>query len=401
MRATVHRRDFGARFPERTQRTRADARAVRASRGTSPLRILVIADAKIPVPPAGYGGTERIIALLCQGLAARGHEVTLMAAKGSRNYGRLITHPWPGSRPYHYRAWCKLRFQAQSLWHARNADLIINSGRVDYLEGLLRTSRPLICRFDNPIDQSMIDFLLARRRLALALVSVSDHQRAHLAETDLWRTVYNAVDTDRLTFAPRPDPGYLAFLGRLTENKGVHVAIEVARRLGRPLRIAGNISDEAGGREFFETRVRPQLGAGIEWIGPVDDVAKVPFLQNASALLFPIQWDEPFGLSAAEALACGTPVIAMRRVSMPELIRHDVTGFLCRSTDEMVDAVSRLGAIDRRTCRQDCERRFSAERMVEEYLDVARSLVGPEANAQDLAAIQQHTIGRMSRQTHA
>ena len=172
----------------------------------------------------------------------------------------------------------------------------------------------------------MVDFLLAPRRKALALVSVSDHQRAHLAGTDPWRTIHNAVDTNRLAFAPRPDPGYLAFLGRLTPDKGVHVAIEVARRLGRPLRIAGNVSDEAGARQFFETRVRPQLGDGIEWVGPVDDEAKVPFLQNAAALLMPIQWDEPFGLVVAEALACGTPVLAMRRGSMPEIIHDGITG---------------------------------------------------------------------------
>ena len=188
----------------------------------------------------------------------------------------------------------------------------------------------------------MIDFLLARRREALALVSVSDHQRAHLAETGPWRTIYNAVDTDRLAFAPRPDPGYLAFLGRLTPDKGVHVAIEVAERLGRPLRIAGNVSDEAGARRFFETRVRPQLGDGIEWVGPVDDDAKVPFLQNAAALLMPIQWDEPFGLVVAEALACGTPVLAMRRGSMPELIHDGITGFCvgARTTWSTLSGVS-------------------------------------------------------------
>ena len=190
------------------------------------MRVLVIADARILVPPAGYGGTERIAALLCAGLAARGHRVTLMAARGSRNYGRLVTHGWAGRRPYPYRAWCKLRFQALSLWAARDAEVVINFGRVDYLEALLRTRKPLICRFGNPIEQAEIDYLLARRTEALALVSVSDHQRAHLAAAGPWRTIHNGVDTDRLPFAPWPYPGYLAFLGRLIESKGVHVAIE-------------------------------------------------------------------------------------------------------------------------------------------------------------------------------
>jgi glycosyltransferase involved in cell wall biosynthesis len=359
-------------------------RAFPGSNHLGPLRILVIADARIPVPPERYGGTERIVALLCDGLAARGHRVTLMAAKGSRDYGRLITHPWAGRKPYPYRAWCKLRFQALSLWVTRNADVVINFGRVDYLESLLRTSRPLICRFGNPIEQSMIDFLLARRKEALLLASVSDHQRAHLAGAGSWRTIYNAVDTDRLAFAPRPDPGYLAFLGRLTANKGAHVAIEVARRLSRPLRIAGNVSDEAGGRQFFETHVRPQLGHEIQWIGAVDDDAKVPFLQNAAALLVPIQWDDPCPNIIPEALACGTPVLAMRRGSMPELIRHGVTGFLCRSTDEMVDAVGHVGALNRRACREECERRLSADRMVEDYVAAARDLLAAAERAASL-----------------
>ena len=137
--------------------TESEAMSVRAARGRQdlgPLRILVIADAKIPVPPVGYGGTERIVALLCRGLAARGHRVTLIAAKGSRNYGRLATHPWPGRKPYPYRAWCKIRFQAQSLWHARGADVVINFGRVDYLWSLLKTTTPIICQFQNPVEDS-------------------------------------------------------------------------------------------------------------------------------------------------------------------------------------------------------------------------------------------------------
>ena len=184
----------------------------------------------------------------------------------------------------------------------------------------------------------------------------------------------------------------MAFIGRLTSNKGVHVAIEVARRLGQPLRIAGNVSDEDGDREFFETRVRPQLGNGIEWVGPVDDAAKAPFLQNAAALLMPVQWDEPFGLVVAEALACGTPVLALRRASMPELIRHGITGFLCASTDEMVAAARRLDEIDRRACRADCERRFSADRMVDEYLSAIQSVVRGEAIDQHFVTARQHTI---------
>lgn len=340
-----------------------------------PLRVLVIADAKIPVPPDGYGGTERMVALLCEGLAARGHQVTLMAAKGSRSYGRLITHPWAGRKPYPYRAWCKIRFQALSMWAARNADVVINFGRVDYLWALLKTRKPLLCRFGNPIEKRATGFLLERHRDRLLLLSISNHQRKHLSNVQNWRTIYNAVHLDRLSFSDRADGGYLAFLGRLTANKGVHIAIGVAQAAGEPLKIAGNVSDEPGGRAFFEAHVSPHLSRSIQWIGTVDDRAKASFLGRARALLVPIRWDEPFGLVVAEALACGTPVIAMHRASMPELIRHGVTGFLCRSTDEMVEAVGRIGEIDRRACREECKRRFSMDRMVDEYIAAACELL--------------------------
>ena len=269
------------------------------------------------------------------------------------------------------------------------ADVVINFGRVDYLWSLLKTTTPLICQFQNPVEDSEIEFLVRDVRGPL----VRERQRSPACASGRHRRMADDLQCrgyrSACVRAP-PRSGYLAFIGRLTANKGVHVAIEVAKKLGRPLRIAGNVSDEAGGREYFETRVRPQLGDGIEWVGAVDDAAKVPFLQNAAALLVPIQWDEPFGLVVAEALACGTPVIAMLRGSMPELIRHGVTAFLCRSTDEMMDAVGRLGAIDRRACREDCEARFSADRMVEDYLAAAMDLIGaprPAARTRDLPKI--------------
>ncbi len=360
---------------DRRRTTTSDVAKDSAPSLPRPLRILIIADAKIPVPPATYGGTERIAALLCEGLAERGHAVTLMAANGSRNYGRLIPCPWAGRKPYPYRAWYKIRFQALSLWAAHRADVVINFGRTDYLWALLKTRKPLLCRFGNPIGAGETRSLLARRRGRIRLVSISDNQRRDFPSDHRWQTIYNAVPLDRFSFSDQADREYLAFLGRLTANKGVDTAIRVAERTGLPLKIAGNVSDEAGGRAFFECEVRPHLGGRIEWVGQIGDVEKPAFLGQARALLVPIRWDEPFGIVVAEALACGTPVIAMDRGSMPELIRHSVTGFLCHSSDEMVNAIRQIGEIDRCACRAECERRFSVDRMVEQYIAVAHDLL--------------------------
>ena len=360
---------------DRRRPTTSDVAKDSAPSFPRPLRILIIADAKIPVPPATYGGTERMVALLCEGLAERGHEVTLMAAKGSRNYGRLIPCPWAGRKPYPYRAWCKIRFQALSLWAAYIADVVINFSRTDYLWAILRTRKPLICRFGNPIDVGEIRSILAQRCDGIRLVSVSNNQRSALPSDQRWETIYNAVPLDRFLFSGCAGGGYLAFLGRLTANKGIDTAIRVAQRTGLPLKIAGNVSDEAGGREFFERQVRPHLGGRIEWIGEISDVEKSTFLGQATALLVPIRWDEPFGIVVAEALACGTPVIAFRRGAMPELIRDGVNGFLASTEEEMADAVANLPSISRRACRHDAEARFSADTMVDRCLQVISSVL--------------------------
>lgn len=337
---------------------------------TKTMRILVIADSKLPVPPEGYGGAERIVALLCEGFAARGHRVTLMAAPGSRNYGRLVTYPWAGRQARIQRAWARGVFTSRALVEAaRGQDVIVSIARTDWMTPLLRLGLPTVYNFQNPIGADQVSMLRRHARGPLRLISISDAQRAGFSGDD-WRTIHNAVDVTRLPFSAQGRDGYLAFLGRLTANKGVDTAIRAARRAGLPLRIAGNVSDEEGGRAFFEREVAPHLGDGVEWIGEIGDLEKPAFLGGARALLVPIRWDEPFGIVVPEALACGTPVIAAPRGSMPELIRDGVNGFFAADEDATVAAIGRLDAIDRAVCRADAEGRFAAEGMVERYLDV-------------------------------
>ncbi|WP_204154025.1 glycosyltransferase family 4 protein [Leptolyngbya sp. CCY15150] len=339
------------------------------------MNIVVIADARLPVPPQHYGGTERIVAMVCRGLQQRGHHVTLLAHPDSTEGDRLIPHQ-PPTQAYASRAYRKLWFQGLSLAAIHKADVVYNFGRVDYLWAALKTSVPVIARFANDIRETDLRWLLQQRSQALALISISDDQRRHVSHLGNWTTVYNGVEGDRFPFTSRPaHPGYLAFLGRLTHNKGVHLAIQVAQKTGLPLKIAGNISDEPGGRQYFETQVQPYLSDTIEWVGVVDDAQKVSFLGNAKALLFPIQWHEPFGIVMAEALSCGTPVIATRWGSAPEVIAHGRTGFLCNDVEDMVQAVQQIDRIDRAHCRSECDRRFSHDRMVDGYLQVYHRLV--------------------------
>jgi glycosyltransferase involved in cell wall biosynthesis len=340
------------------------------------MRINIIADPKIPVPPNNYGGTERIVGILCQELQKREHQVTLMAAPKSKNYGRLITH-FPPNHSYLSRAYRKILFQFLSFKEMQQADIICNFGRVDYLLTLLKFNKPLIVRFGNPILEEQITWLTAQRSRKMLFVSVSNHQRSHVSHLGKWKTISNGADTERFSFVeqPRGEP-YLAFLGRLTYNKGVHLAIKTAKATGMKLKIAGNISDESGGKEYFESQIKPNLDDfQIKWIGTVNDQEKTEFLGNATALLCPIQWDDPCPNVVVESLACGTPVIAINRASMSELIVDRVTGFLCQNEAEMIEAVKQLDKINRQNCRTDCEQRFSVKVMVDGYLKVFQEVI--------------------------
>ncbi len=338
------------------------------------MNVLVIADPHIPVPPTHYGGTERIVHLYCQEFAKRGHTVHLLAGAGSHSYGgRLLFHKAP-TKQYLSRARRKLQFQALSLWAARGCDVVFNFGRFDYLAYLLQSRLPILHCFQNPIDQEQIEAAERFAHPGLQFLMISNSQWSQATVHQPVHTVANPVDCSLYTQG-QGDGDYLAFLGRLTYNKGVDTAIAVAKRTGRRLVIAGNISDEPGGLEFFDQQVRPHLdGEQINWIGPVDDQQKHALLGGASALLFPIRWDEPFGIVMVEALACGTPVIALRRGSTPEVIRHAVTGFLCDSEDDLVEAVQSLASLDRANCRDDAETRFDVQNLATRVLEVLLAL---------------------------
>lgn len=342
------------------------------------MNILIIADPIIPVPPSHYGGAERIVALYAEELSRRGHRVHLMAGPGSRSYGgRLHIHKDP-TLAYASRAHRKLRFQLQSLLAAHGCDWIFNHGRSDYLEALLRTRMPLVHMQHNPLEPREIAYLESRARGPFMLYGVSHDQLSRVPTRLSSLVIHNFVDTRQLTFSPQSS-GYLAFLGRLTENKGVHTAIAVAQHLGRPLRIAGTISDEPGGREYFETRIRPQIdGERIVYVGPVNDAQKQTLLGGADALLFPTQWREPCAVVVSESLACGTPVVAFRIASNEELIEPGLTGELCSNVgdvEEMAAATERAIGLSRQACRATAERRFDVTGATDTLLKAVQPLL--------------------------
>lgn len=329
------------------------------------MNVTIIADPIIPVPPVNYGGTERVVDLMCRGLVKRGHAVHLMAAPGSRNTGGKLTFHRAPSTLLASRATRKIWFQALSFVAALRADVVVNFGRLDYLAVVHRLRVPLIHWFENPLSGKEVPFVLHRRSLPTVFVGVSRAQVSEDPAADRFEVVHNAVDIEGIPFSPSAaNPPYVVFLGRLTRNKGVHLAIDAACKAGVKLVIAGNISSEPGDANYFATSVKPRLGPQCEWIGPYDEETRIKVLAGATALLFPIQWSEPFGLVMVEALAGGVPVIATRRASTPEVVIPGKTGFLCDTANEMAEAISKVHKISRFECRASVAERFGEKAFI-------------------------------------
>jgi glycosyltransferase involved in cell wall biosynthesis len=342
------------------------------------LRVLLMMDPLIPVPPVHYGGIERVIADLGNGLATRGHQVTLWAAPGSRISGTVV----PFGREGEWTRWSNVRNTAAvttRLWgQRRDFDVVHNFGRLAYLSGALAMDLPKVqtyMRQVNPANMRKVRRLGARR-LCFTGVSAAICRTGQPGGGD-WRVVYNCASPSAYRFNARVDPerAPLVFLGRLERCKGAHTAIAAAKGAGRPLIIAGNISPLAHEREYFEREVQPFIdGRQIQYIGPVDDRQKNDLLGNAAAMLMPIEWEEPFPVVLPEAMLCGTPVIGFRRGGVPEGIDDGRTGFLCETAGEMVSAIHKLATLDRAACRKEAERRFSTDAVVTDYETIYRDL---------------------------
>jgi glycosyltransferase involved in cell wall biosynthesis len=341
------------------------ARALPAN--NRPLRIAQIAPLYESVPPKLYGGTERIVSYLVEELVRRGHEVTLYAASDSTAKVVLAAGTPRSLRLAgldHLGPMFHLPMLSNVYDHARNFDVI--HSHVDCLSFPLArlTKVPTISTMHGRLDLPEL-LPVYRSYRDLPLVSISDDQRGPLPDMNWAATVYHGLPRNLLKFSPQPG-GYLAFLGRLSPEKRPDLAIEIARRSGIPLKIAAKV--DRADRDYFTEVVKPRLcEPGIEFIGEIGEAEKQQFLGQALALLFPVDWPEPFGLVMIEALACGTPVIARPCGSVPELLRHGTTGFIGSSIDELAAAVDRIGEISRESCRKEFEARFTAEVMAANY----------------------------------
>jgi len=334
------------------------------------MRIAQVAPLFERVPPHAYGGTERVVSYLTDELVAQGHTVTLFASGDSSTKARLVP-AWPRSLRLGDPSLDPVALHLDMLLrvYARAADFDVIHCHTDYLGlPLTRTSRvPTVLTLHGRLDMSETHPIY-RAFPDVSFVSISHAQRAPLAGVRWAATLPHGLPRDLYGF--RESSGrYLVFLGRISPEKCPDAAIRVALRAGVPLRIAAKV--DTPDRRYFEEVVRPLLDHPlVEFLGEVDDRDKEELLGNALALLFPVDWPEPFGMVLIEALACGTPVIARRRGSVPEILADGRTGVVCETEDEMVAAVARVAEISRAACRAEFEQRFSAETMASGYVDV-------------------------------
>jgi glycosyltransferase involved in cell wall biosynthesis len=339
------------------------------------MKIAQVAPLYESVPPKYYGGTERVVSYLTEELVRQGHEVTLFASGDSITQARLLA-ACPRSLRLDNQCVDQLAHHMvllEQVFRQASAFDIIHF-HIDYLHFPLsvRQRIPHVTTLHGRLD--LPDLIpLYQAFPSMPVVSISNSQRLPLPWLHWQGTVYHGLPTG--LYSSQETPGtYLALMGRISPEKGVDRAIAIAQRVGMPLKIAAKV--DRVDREYFQEAIRPLLdNALVEYIGEISDNDKGAFLGGASALLFPIDWPEPFGLVMIEALACGTPVLAYRRGSVPEVIEDGVTGWIVEDVEAAVQAVARLSTISRAHCRQVFEERFSASRMAQDYVRIYQRIL--------------------------
>jgi glycosyltransferase involved in cell wall biosynthesis len=352
------------------------------------MRIAQIAPLFEAVPPKLYGGSERVVSNLTEELVAMGHDVTLFASGDSVTRAKLDP-PWPRALRLdpEIRDW--IATYAIMVEHVRRRahEFDVLHFHIDYFPNsvFLRQATPFVTTLHGRLDlrelQAVYNYFPD-----VPMVSISDSQRRPAPNLNWRATVYHGLPEKLLTpQPPQPDQGgYLAFLGRISPEKGIERAIRIATACGIKLKVAAKVDN--ADKVYYQNQVAPLLAtANVEFIGEINDAQKPVFLSGAKALLTPIDWEEPFGLVMIEAMACGCPVIAFRRGSVPEVMDDGISGFVVESVEEAVAAVARLPGIDRAGVRRQFEKRFTARRMAEDYLRVYAGLI--EARAPKLRAV--------------
>lgn len=337
-------------------------------------RILIIMDPGILVPPNGYGGHERLVEMFAKEYLEIGHEVDLLVTEGSKVAGCQIYSSGKEGLPQTRRqsasaivnAWFFL-FKSR-----RKYDLIHNFGRLAYLLPILNLSVKKIMTYGREIDSKNIRVINVLPNKNIVFTGCSSNLISRVNAGGKWYTVYNAIPFTK--YSPNfkiEDDAPLVFLGRLEKVKGVHIAIKVAIESNSRLIIAGNVSDLPEEKIYFEEKIFPLIdNNNIKYIGSVNDNEKNELLRNSKALLFPIEWNEPFGMVMVEAMACGTPVIGFNKGSVSEVIDEGVTGFKVENADEMINQLKYIKEIDRKLCYETARKRFDVNVVAQNYLSL-------------------------------
>jgi glycosyltransferase involved in cell wall biosynthesis len=332
------------------------------------VRIAVLSPVWFPVPPTGYGGIEWVVSLLADGLTQAGHEVTLFASGDSRSLATLSSLYEEAPSAQIGQTSVELAHALSCLDRAADFDVVNDhSGPLAAaLGGLVPT--PVVHTVHGPLDPDPLRTYRAIAQVApdVGLISLSENQRRPGPDLPWVANIHNALDLDAYPFHEERGE-YLLFLGRMSPDKGAHRAIEIARAAGVPIKLAGKKREHAE-QEYFDEVVKPLLGDDAEYVGETTHALKVDLLQNARATLFPIDWEEPFGLVMIESMACGTPVIATRRGAVPEVVAHGRSGIVVDTFAEMASTLPDADRLEPADCRAWVEEHFSAERMTRDYV---------------------------------
>lgn len=336
------------------------------------MRILLIMDPAIPVPPPLYGGHERLVAMFAKEYEKFGYEVTLLAGPGSE-WKRLKTY---GINGYYRSRWQKTK-ELWQVWRYllkshQQFDLIHNFGRLLYLLPLLNQPVQKIMTYGREVSKKAIRRIHLFPQKNIQYTACSNYCVNTGNVAGKWHTIYNAIEFSKYnlqTTVTADAP--LMFLGRVEALKGCHTAVKAALNTGNRLWIAGNIEPEH--QDFFIKEVKPHLNEQIVYLGPLNDEQKNHYIGKSKALLFPIEWDEPFGMVMVEAMACGTPVIAFSKGSVPEVVEGGVTGYVVNDQQEMEEKIHQVHQLDRERCRAQAQLRFDAPIIAQHYLNLLKN----------------------------
>jgi glycosyltransferase involved in cell wall biosynthesis len=330
-------------------------------------------DPGIPVPPPNYGGHERLVYMFAEEYIRLGNQVSILAGPGSHISGKVYCF---GTNNLKRSKWLKIKellFAWKFLLTKKNEfDLIHNFGRLAYFVPILNSKVKKIMTYGRPVAQRGIKQVTSLPNQNLIFTACSNYCVGTGNVAGRWETIYNAIDFSKYNLVEQVKPDApLMFLGRMDKVKGLHTAIAVAIETGNKLLIGGNIPNTSDNLKYFKEQIEPQFdGKQIIYLGSLNDEQKNQYLSQAKALLFPIEWDEPFGMVMVEAMACGTPVIGFKKGSVPEVIQNNKNGFIVENKEAMIQALQKITAIDRSVCRAYAFSRFDVSIIAKNYLNL-------------------------------